>query len=460
VSIRFTPPFPPPHGSKSSFLLRFWRGWNSWIHVLFERSYTMKMGEIHTPALDFYIANELPLVRRIMETEWKQFPKHEFQRDLLLPLIGNSVFSANGQDWEDQRQMVNPAFGHTALKTVFPMMSDAVDDLIAHVRTMDLSKPVPIDVLITHLAADIIYRTLFSVVLDTAGSRAIYDAFHAYQKHSQRASTLRIYGLPMLGFRRRAEADARRIHAVFAPIVHARYAATHERGERGHDIVQSLIDARHPQTGAAFTEAEVMEQVATIFLAGHETSASSVTWAFYLIARDPALQAALRDEVETASGGAPLAYEHLRPMTRINNVFRETLRLYPPLAFLTREVTCPVQMRDKHLEPGAMLVVSPWLVQRNRDNFPEPHGFDPDRFDDPDQASACRHAYLPFGKGPRICVGAGFAVQEAKLAIAGLLRTFTIETVPGEVPEPVSRLTLRAKDGVLLKLTPIEKRRA
>jgi cytochrome P450 len=457
MSVRFTPPFPRPHASKSSFLLRFWRGWHSWIHVLFERSYTMKMGEIHTPALDFYIANELPLVRRILETEWKQFPKHDFQHDLLLPLIGNSVFSANGQDWEDQRQMVNPAFGHTALKTVFPMMSGAVDDLIAHIRTLDLTKPVPIDVLITHLAADIIYRTLFSVVLDAAGSRAIYDAFHAYQRNSQRASTLRIYGLPMLGFRRRAEADARRIHAVFAPIVHARYVATHGRGERGHDIVQSLIDARHPTTGVPFTEAEVMEQVATIFLAGHETSASSVTWAFYLIARDAELQAALRDEAESAAGGGPLAYEHLRPLTRINNVFRETLRLYPPLAFLTREVTCPVQMRDKHLEPGAMLVVSPWLVQRNRDNFPEPHGFDPDRFDDPEQASACRHAYLPFGKGPRICVGAGFAVQEAKLAIAGLLRAFTFETVPGQTPEPVSRLTLRAKDGVLLKLTPIAK---
>ena len=457
MSVRFTPPFPKPHASKSSFLLRFWRGWHSWIHVLFERSYTMKMGEIHTPALDFYIANELPLVRRILETEWKQFPKHDFQHDLLRPLIGNSVFSANGQDWEDQRQMVNPAFGHTALKTVFPMMSDAVDDLIAHIRALDLRRPVPIDVLITHLAADIIYRTLFSVVLDTEGSRAIYDAFHAYQRNSQRASTLRIYGLPMLGFRRRAEADARRIHAVFAPIVHARYVATHDRGERGHDIVQSLIDARHPTTGVPFTEAEVMEQVATIFLAGHETSASSVTWAFYLIARDAELQAALRDEAETAAGGGPLAYEHLRPLTRINNVFRETLRLYPPLAFLTREVTCPVQMRDKHLDPGAMLVVSPWLVQRNRDNFPEPHGFDPDRFDDPEQASACRHAYLPFGKGPRICVGAGFAVQEAKLAIAGLLRAFTFETVPGKMPEPVSRLTLRAKDGVSLKLTPIAK---
>lgn len=453
MSVLFTPPYPAPHASKSSLLLRFWRGWNSWIHVLFERSYTMKMGEIHTPALDFYIANELPLVHRIMETDWEQFPKHAFQHDLLGPLIGNSVFSANGKDWKDQRTMINPAFGHTALKTVFPMMQAAVDDIVAHIRTLDLTKPVPVDVLITHLAADIIYRTLFSIPLDMAGSREIYDAFHAYQKNAQRAATLRIYGLPTLGFRRSVEASAARIHAVFAGVVTARYVATHERSDRGDDIVQSLIDARHPETGAAFTLVQVMEQVSTIFLAGHETAASAVTWALYLLARAPELQVAIRAETEQATGGSPLAYEHLRTLTVTANVFRETLRLYPPLSFLTREVTCPVQMRDKHLEPGAMLVVSPWLVQRNRDNFPDPHGFDPDRFADPAQAAACRHAYLPFGKGPRICVGAGFANQEAKLAISSILRVFVLETIPADEPEPVSRLTLRAKTGIRLKLT-------
>ena len=99
-----------------------------------------------------------------------------------------------------------------------------------------------------------------------------------------------------------------------------------------------------------------------------------------------------------------------------------------------------------------MLVVSPWLVQRNRDNFPEPHGFDPDRFDDPEQASACRHAYLPFGKGPRVCIGAGFAQQEALLTLAGIVRTFDLAAIPGDDPEPISRLTLRAGNGVRLML--------
>ncbi|KQM67910.1 cytochrome P450 [Sphingomonas sp. Leaf17] len=452
MTVRFTPPFPDPHPAKSSLLRRFLRGWNSWIHVMFEKSYTMKMGEIHLPAQTFYIANELPLVRRILETEAGQFPKHRFLQDMLDPLIGNSLFSANGKDWADQRAMVNPAFGHTALKTVFPLMADAVDDIVRRMSALDHGQPVAIDPLMTHVAADIIFRTLFSVTLDQAGSAEIFDAFEAYQKHSQRGETLKLYRLPQLGYRRKARRDAARIHAVFAPVVADRYAATHDRGERGNDIVQSLIDARHPETGAPFTQAQVMEQVSTIFLAGHETAASSMTWALYLLARDPALQDAIRDEMRAAAGNAPLAHEHLRGLGVTRNVFRETLRLYPPVSFLVRAVSCPVQMRDKDLKAGAVLVVSPWLVQRNRDNFPEPHGFDPDRFDDPAQAAPCKHAYLPFGKGPRVCVGAGFAQQEALLTIAGIVRRFDLAAIPGDVPEPVSRLTLRAGNGVRLRL--------
>ena len=451
MAVRFTPPYPIPHKSKSGYLTRFVRGWHSWLHVLFEKSYTMKLGEVHIPALSFYVANELPLVRRVLEEEVSAFPKHGFLRGLLDPLIGNSVFAASGEEWAEQRAMVNPAFGHTALKRVFASMSAAVDDFVFRLGREDLSKPVGIDPLVTHVAADIIFRTLFSRPLTEAESRAIYDGFHAYQRHAQRAVMLRLYRLPQLGFGRRAEREAARIHAVFAAEVASRFAATRLRDERGDDILQSLIDARHPGSGRVFTEAEVMGQISTIFLAGHETSASAITWALYLLARDPALQ----ERARTEAGPNALAYEDLRGMTVIRDVFRETLRLYPPVSFLVREVTCPITMRDKQLKPGAMVVVSPWLIQRNRDNFPEPHGFDADRFTDPQQAGACRHAYLPFGKGPRLCVGAGFANQEALLAIAGVVRAFRLEAVADDAPEPISRLTLRSRNGVRLRVTPV-----
>ena len=453
MAVRFTPPYPVPHRAKSGLLARFLRGWRSWLDVFFEKSYTMRLGEVHIPALSFYVANELPLVRRVLEEDVADFPKHGFLRGLLDPLIGNSVFAASGEEWAEQRAMVNPAFGHTALKRVFASMGEAIDAFVSRLLAQDLSKPVGIDPFVTHVAADIIFRTLFSRPLTEAESRAIYDGFHAYQRHAQRAVMLRLYRLPQLGFDRRARRDAARIHTVFAAEVAARFAATRERGAdagENDDILQALIDARHPETGRTFSQAEVMEQISTIFLAGHETSASAITWALYLLARDPDLQQQVRAE----AGPGPLAYEDLRGMTVTRDVFRETLRLYPPVSFLVREVTCPVTMRDKQLKQGGMVVVSPWLIQRSRDNFPEPHGFDPGRFTDPDQATACRHAYLPFGKGPRLCVGAGFANQEALLAIAGVVRAFRLSPVPGDVPTPVSRLTLRPGGGVRLWLTP------
>ena len=140
----------------------------------------------------------------------------------------------------------------------------------------------------------------------------------------------------------------------------------------------------------------------------------------------------------------------LRDFHHLRNVFRETLRLYPPVAFLPREVSCPVDMRDKHLETGSMLVVAPWLTQRNKNNWACPHSFDPDRFDDPANAEMVKQAWFPFGRGPRVCVGAGFAQQEVMIVMATILRRFRLSVKPGYKPEPISRLTIRPRHGMKL----------
>lgn len=447
----FTPPYPVPHKSKASLFKRFLTGWNSWIHTLFDRSYTMQMGEIRLPRLDFFIANDLAVVDKVMDDREKVFPKHRFLNDLLDPLIGNSVFSANGQDWEEQREMVNPAFAHTNLKRVFPAMEAAVADLLATIRTIDRSKPIEVDPLMTHVAADIIYRTIFSVKLDQDSADRIYHSFHRYQKNIQPGAMLKLYGLPLFGYRKRARRAAADIHAVFGPIVRARYDAWHGgTGTAQEDILQSLLEARHPTRGEGFSYEKIMEQVSTIFLAGHETAASAMTWALYLLSECPHLQESLSEEIERETAGAPIGFEHLRGMGGIRNLFRETLRLYPPVSFLVREVTAPITLRDKLLHKGAMIVISPWLIQRNRNNWKCPHAFAPERFDDPEETEAARRAYLPFGKGPRICIGAGFAQQEGMLILASIVRAFRLRYPDIAKPEPVSRLTLRPKHAVKL----------
>ncbi|MEZ7273203.1 cytochrome P450 [Sphingobium sp. 10 DY56-G10] len=452
----FTPPYPRPPRNKRGLVKRFLRGWHSWIHVLFDKSYTMKMGEIRLPGRTMYIANELPLVDRILRGG-TAFPKHSELVRNLDPLIGNSVFSANGADWESQRAMVNPAFAHTALGRSMPLMVAAADDLVARIQAAARDGgPVDIDPMMTHVAADIIFRTLFSQTLDAERSNIIHTAFGRFQRLAHSASMLRLYGLPAGWFEKRSKGPARAIHDVFRPIVEARYAGFHGEGEAGtRDILQSLIEAKHPETGAHFTCEEVMEQVSTIFLAGHETSASTMTWALYMLGECGHIQTRVREEVARVAGGQPLTGAMLKDMSQLRNIFKETLRLYPPVSFLPREVTCPMDMRDKHLEAGAMLVVAPWLTQRNKDNWACPHAFDPDRFEDPANAEMAKQAWFPFGRGPRVCVGAGFAQQEVMTVIASVVRRFAISVPAGFTPEPISRLTIRPRTGMPLLFAPI-----
>ena len=452
----FTPPYPRPPKNKRGLVKRFLRGWHSWIHVLFDKSYTMKMGEIRLPGRTMYIANELPLVDRILRGG-TAFPKHSELVRNLDPLIGNSVFSANGADWESQRAMVNPAFAHTALGRSMPLMVAAADDLVARIEAAARDGgPVDIDPMMTHVAADIIFRTLFSQTLDAERSNIIHTAFGRFQRLAHSASMLRLYGLPAGWFEKRSKGPARAIHDVFRPIVEARYAGFHGEGEAGtRDILQSLIEAKHPETGAHFTCEEVMEQVSTIFLAGHETSASTMTWALYMLGECGHIQTRVREEVARVAGGQPLTGAMLKDMSQLRNIFKETLRLYPPVSFLPREVTCPMDMRDKHLEAGAMLVVAPWLTQRNKDNWACPHAFDPDRFEDPANAEMAKQAWFPFGRGPRVCVGAGFAQQEVTTVIASVVRRFQVSVPAGFTPEPISRLTIRPRTGMPLLFAPI-----
>ena len=453
----FTPPYPVPLKHKPGLIQRFRIGWSSWVHTLYERAYTMKMGATKLPRLSIFIVNEKSLVTRVLDDLNREFPKHWLLNDLLEPLIGNAIFVANGAEWEHQRQMVNPAFIHTNLKRAFPVMIGAAGELVERMRMRARAAagaPVDIDPLMTHVTADIIFRTMFSMTLSEAEATKVYEAFSAYQKYAQRSTTLGIYGLPRFGIGRRVRAIGKQVRAAFAPIVAARVAerAAGRHGER-KDILETLLDARHPVTGAPFAFHELVDQIAVIFLAGHETTATSLAWTLYLLSECPEWQDRVLAEIETVTGGAPVAFEHLKQLEQLRNLFKESLRLYPPVAFLPRMVTKPMVLRDKQVAAGDMVVAAPWLVHRNPDNWACPHAFDPDRFTRPEGVEAARHAWLPFGRGPRVCIGAGFAQQEAAVILAEIIRAFRLSYPDVPKPELIARLTLRPKAGIPLLLT-------
>jgi cytochrome P450 len=444
----FTPPYPKPLAQKPGLVRRFMLGWNSWIHTLSERAYGMKMGGTRLPAFGIYVINDLPQVHALLDANVHDMPKHRIFDDLVGPLIGESVFNTNGALWERQRAMVNPAFVHTHLQRAFPVMAAAAGDLVNRMRgRVGLTD---VDPMMTHVAADVIFRTMFSVELGEAEALRLYAQFEAYQAVAQRSALLRLYRLPQLGMRKKAARLGAQIREIFSGIVAARMAG--EDGDK-NDILSTLLDLRDPETGAAFGQKDLTDQITLIFLAGHETTATSLGWTLYLLSECPDLQEAVFAEIEAVTGGEDLRFEHLKGLNLLRNVYRESLRLYPPISFFPREAVSDRTLRDKAITAGDMLVASPWLVQRNPQTWECPHQFNPGRFDDPAAAEAVKNAWMPFGRGPRICIGAGFAQQEAAVVLAMIVRNFRLTHPDGPRPELTSRLTLRPKAGFPLELS-------
>jgi len=218
------------------------------------------------------------------------------------------------------------------------------------------------------------------------------------------------------------------------------------------DIIGSLLKAADPESGRKFTRKELIDQISLMFLAGHETSATALSFALYLIAMRPDIQERMHAEAVAAIGDGRPEFAHIRQLRLTRDVFRETLRLYPTLPLLGRDSTRPQQVGGKTVRAGMLVLISPWLIQRHEKLWDNPDGFDPDRFSRPETKESIRSAYLPFGAGPRVCVGASFATQEGVLILATLARHFRFELVEGHVPKPIARLTLRSENGVRLRI--------
>lgn len=443
----------------------FFSARRSWIDGLYERSYRMQMGEVHLPGMDLYMVNEPALVRRVLSEQASAFPKDELLGDALRPLLGDSIFTTNGAQWQRQRTMMEPAFAQARVQVAFPLMRDAAKAMLARLNALPDASEHDIEIEMTHVTADIIFRTIFSVAMEGPDARAIFDAFHRFQALAPRLILPSVYGLKWLAMpwdlwrSRRAASQIRRL---LENLVRPRFEA-HRSGQASpfNDILSAFLIAQDPETQKAFSFDELVDQVAMLFLAGHETSASALTWALYLVAQSQDIQRrmfneirALDQSVTTKAEGksTELDASHMKQLALTWNVFRETLRLFPPVGFIARQSSQACPMRDKQVEQGASVVISPWLIQRHRTLWTNPDAFDPDRYKDDQSRESLRNAYLPFGMGPRVCMGAAFALQEAALILSSIIRDYRLEAVPGHVPQPVGRLTIRSANGVRLKL--------
>ena len=213
------------------------------------------------------------------------------------------------------------------------------------------------------------------------------------------------------------------------------------------------MTTRDPETGQGFDTDEMVDQVAIFFLAGHETSAAALGWALYLLALFPEWQERVAAEAAEVLGPGCPDLAALKRLAVTRDVFRETLRLYPPVPMMVREAACPVRFRDRTVPKGAQIVLSPWHLHRHERLWERPDEFDPGRFATENGQACLRDAYIPFSAGPRVCTGAGFAMAEGPLMLALLVRAFRFEPVPERPAMPVAHLTVRGRDGIWLRVS-------
>jgi cytochrome P450 len=442
------PPKPAPRAEKVSL----------WAHLrLFRRDilsaqparlYRAWMAEFRTPFFRSYMVNDPALIRLVLNERPDDFPKSDRIGEGLRPLLGQSVFVSNGDLWKRQRRIIDPAFEGGRLRETYPAMFAAAQAAVARMG----EGVVEIEPAASHAAADVIFRTLFSIPIEHRLATEVFRAFRAYQRSQPILNLAAFLPLPrwMPRFHRRAtKAAAARIRALIADLVAAR-AAEITSGTAPEDLATKIMVTPDPVTGQGFSPAEMVDQVAIFFLAGHETSASALAWALYLLALFPEVQERVAQEA-AALGDAP-DFSAIARLRLTRDVFREALRLYPPVPMMVRETACPESFRGRAVDPGAQVVLSPWHLHRHERLWDNPDGFDPDRWAREETRASAREAYLPFSAGTRVCPGAGFAMVEGPLILALLLRAFRFERIEGDDPVPVAHLTVRARDGIRLRV--------
>ena len=450
------PPKPAPRPAKVSLWRYFQLFRRDILSAQPARLYRAWMAEFRTPFFRSYLCNDPELVDLVLQKRPKDFPKSDRIREGLAPLLGNSVFITNGPVWERQRRIIDPAFEGGRLRDTFPAMWDAGVACVERLKARADGSPVEIEAETSHAAADVIFRTLFSIPIENAVAGAAFAEFRAHQKAQPIVNLGALLPLPKWVPRfhsRKARATAATIRGLITQLTAARMEAI-KAGTAPDDLATKIMTTADPVTGERFDTPEMVDQVAIFFLAGHETSASALAWSLYLIALFPDWQDRLAAEADAVIGPDIPYFSIINRLKQARAVFREAMRLYPPVPMMVRETTCPETFRDRAVPKGAQVVISPWHLHRHERLWERPDEFDPARFATPNGKACLRNAYIPFSTGRRVCPGAAFAMAEGPLMLAMIARAFRIAPVAGRAAMPVAHLTVRGKDGIWLAFTP------
>jgi cytochrome P450 len=415
----------------------------AWTKVHFEEPIV----QTHLPFGNVVTVNDPVAVRRVLQENEANYCKDRFQKRMLAVLSGG-LLTAEDAQWYSQRRLIAPLFRSSMIKDMAPAMAVAIDELIARWIQQD---GCVLDVAeeTTDLALDVLERTIFSAGL-FVGRDDLRAAMRTYFDGLGRIDPFDLLDLPDF-IPRITRLSARPAIRVFHQAVEDMIAARERdldsaETSPANDVLMLLIRARDSDTGRKLTRQEIRANVITFMAAGHESTANAITWALYLLSRSPEWRECVRAEAVQLSAEKPvLLFDRL---TKTRAVVEEALRLYPPLAAISRMARSRDELAGMPVESGAIIVIAPYVLHRHKIWGPRADEFDPARFLPGSREYIDRYAYLPFGAGARGCIGSIFALQEATLAVAAITRNFELEVKPSHIVWPVHRITLRPRDGL------------
>ncbi len=393
-------------------------------------------------------------IERILRGPAARFPKDDFTNRNFRFLLGDGLFTSAGDSWLRQRRLAQPAFHRQRLAGLGAIMTATASAAVERWRPLAREGEV-VDVAaeMSRLTLQIVGEALFGLDIgDREGevTRALAGAAEFLEYRFRHPFDPPLW-LPLPRHRRFQQARAAFDGIVYG-IIAARRRALAATGDAGGDLLALLLEARDQDTGEAMSDRQLRDEVITLLVAGHETTAVTLTWTWYLLSRHPHVERALHDELAAVLGGRPPTPEDLSRLTYTRMVLDEALRLYPPAYGLSRQTREPLDVRGYYLPAGALIGMLQYVTHRHPEFWERPEEFDPERFTPDRSAGRPRFAYFPFGGGQRQCIGAGFALMEAQILLATLAQHFRCLPVSERPIEPDPQVTLRPRGGMPLLL--------
>ncbi|MBX9645567.1 MAG: cytochrome P450 [Xanthobacteraceae bacterium] len=443
------PPSPPRAAETTTALGRMKMMRESVIATWGQRAYEEDIIRGRFFGRSSFILNAPDAIRHVLVDNYENYTRTPAGLRVLRPILGEGLLIAEGRAWKHQRRTLAPAFTPRAVTTLIPHMLAATDDTIAKLRAAS-NAPVDLREAMQRMTLEIAGRTMFSFGMDRHGA-ALRDFVMEYGDRLARPHFLDLL-LPLNWPSPQDFSRARfrkRWTAFVGMLMAERRAAGKNEGAPPNDLFDLMGAARDPETGEAFTDAQLGDQVATMILAGHETTGTALFWSLYLLALDPAAQEQVAAEVQAATVDGALDLDRLK-FTRA--VVDETMRLYPPAFLIARAAAGPDTIAGMPVKKNDVILIAPWLLHRHEKLWRDPNAFNPSRFmtgTPPD-----RFAYLPFGVGARVCIGAHFALVEATLALAKMIGAFRIGLLDKEPVMPVGVVTTQPDRSPMFAITP------